>query len=208
MIHVVQKRWHCRQPRRHRRQPFLRLSKIAYHQRHCSKNCFAGPQCRISALKMFAVQFQQTHPDVGQRQHAVQQKRISRQCAIIAMSRGNPASSATRNSSSSACIRVTPACDQSGNCVSCACTPVNVAFTGCDARYCCKNASSALRSGTAVADAQRDAPSIGIVIHLRSRNERSTALINSCTCAPSSKFPSFASSSERISVMNDRTRLA
>ena len=50
--------------------------------------------------------------------------------------------------------------------------------------------------------------SSGMETHRRSRNDRSTALISSCTCAPSSKFPSFSGPSLRISVMKELTRLA
>ena len=50
--------------------------------------------------------------------------------------------------------------------------------------------------------------SSGMETHRRSRNDFSTALINSCTCAPSSKFPSFSGPSLRISVMKELTRFA
>src|SRR4051812_24465468 len=42
----------------------------------------------------------------------------------------------------------------------------------------------------------------------RSRNDSSTALINSCTWAPSSKFPSFTRLSLKSSVMKELTRFA
>jgi hypothetical protein len=48
----------------------------------------------------------------------------------------------------------------------------------------------------------------GSVTHRRSRNERSTALIVSCTQAPSSKLPSLNASSARISPMKLLTRFA
>src|SRR5215471_20806030 len=44
----------------------------------------------------------------------------------------------------------------------------------------------------------------GMEIQRRSRKESSTALINSCTCAPSSKLPSLFGSPLVISVMKDR----
>ena len=50
--------------------------------------------------------------------------------------------------------------------------------------------------------------SSGSVTHRRSRNDCSTALIVSCTHAPSSKLPSLASSSDRISPMKLLMRLA
>jgi hypothetical protein len=48
----------------------------------------------------------------------------------------------------------------------------------------------------------------GIDTQRRWRNERSTALISSCTCAPSSKLPSLSGPSLRISLMKERIRLA
>ena len=54
----------------------------------------------------------------------------------------------------------------------------------------------------------RPAYASGSVTHRRSRNESSTALIVSCTHAPSSKLPSLVSSSARISPMKLLTRLA
>ena len=50
--------------------------------------------------------------------------------------------------------------------------------------------------------------SSGMFTQRRSRNERSTALMSSCTCAPSSKLPSLPSTSPRISEMNEPMRLA
>ena len=51
-------------------------------------------------------------------------------------------------------------------------------------------------------------PTSGIETQRRSRNDSSTALISSCTCAPSSKLPSFSGPSLRISSMNERMRFA
>ncbi len=48
----------------------------------------------------------------------------------------------------------------------------------------------------------------GIDTQRRCRTDCSTALMSSCTCAPSSKLPSLYGSSLRISVMNELTRFA
>ena len=51
-------------------------------------------------------------------------------------------------------------------------------------------------------------PASGMLTQRRSRNDCSTALINSWTCAPSSKFPSLRGPSSRISVMKELMRFA
>ena len=151
-------------------------------------------QRRVAALEVTAVVLGDLHVEERARQREVRPSGTLRKSDRRA---GQRCQRCAAGCASRQPRRPTPSGDQSGSRSSWSWTPVNVASpAGAD--------SSCRRTGRGVG--MRHAS--GSATQRRSRNERSTALITSCTHAPSSKLPSLAGPSLRISSMKLAIRLA